>query len=144
MGYHSFTGNDYVSLFFRRGKEKCWQILGKSRLQSTLSLLEENWTTSDDLLSTLEEYVCQLYGFRCKNIDTVLYKLFTKKYTQENNIIDMTALPSCRYVLKLDTMRANTVPAILNRSTSPIIELSQLSQCDRSSIYSQTTSRISS
>ena len=109
---------------------ECWKILEKGRrFQSALSLLGANWTISNDLLSTLEEYGCQLYGFRFKNIETVRYKLFAKKYTKENKIIDMAALPPCRSVLKLHPMRANTVAAIWKRSTSPIIELPQLSQC---------------
>ena len=40
----------------------------------------------------------------------------------------MVALP-CRSVLKLHSMRGNTVAAIWKRSTSPMIELPQLSEC---------------
>ena len=67
VGFHSSTGNDYVSSFFTRGKEKSWQISEKRRsFQNALSLLGEEWTISHELLSTLEEYVCQLYRFRDK------------------------------------------------------------------------------
>ena len=29
LGLHAFTGNDYVSAFFKRGKKTCWSILQK-------------------------------------------------------------------------------------------------------------------
>ena len=32
IGFHAFTGNDYVSSFFGKGKLKCWDML-KSGLQ---------------------------------------------------------------------------------------------------------------
>ena len=30
IGFHSFTGNDYVSSFFRKSKSHCWQVLEKN------------------------------------------------------------------------------------------------------------------
>ena len=30
LGLHDFTGNDYVSSFFRKGKEKCWKVMRRS------------------------------------------------------------------------------------------------------------------
>ena len=30
LGLHAFTGNDYVSSFFRKGKGKCWKLMRKS------------------------------------------------------------------------------------------------------------------
>ena len=30
IGFHSFTGNDYVSAFFRKGKSVCWKTMIKS------------------------------------------------------------------------------------------------------------------
>ena len=29
IGFHAFTGNDYISSFFRKGKEKYWKLLEK-------------------------------------------------------------------------------------------------------------------
>ena len=31
MGFHSFTGNDYCSAFFGKGKQTCWKIMIKNR-----------------------------------------------------------------------------------------------------------------
>ena len=30
LGLHAFTGNDYVSSFFRKGRENCWKVMRKS------------------------------------------------------------------------------------------------------------------
>ena len=30
LGLHAFTGNDYVSSLFRKGKEKCWKVMRKN------------------------------------------------------------------------------------------------------------------
>ena len=31
MGFHAFAGNDYISSFFRKGKEKCWKLVEKTK-----------------------------------------------------------------------------------------------------------------
>ena len=124
IGFHAFTGNDYVSSFFRKGKDSCMRVLEKSsRFQRTFSRLGDEWELSDQLVSELEEYVCYLYGSRSKDINLVQYNIYTKKYTNENKIIDMCSLPPCRSVLKLHSMRANYVAAVWKRSTSPNIEM---------------------
>ena len=38
LGFHAFTGNDYVSSFFRKGKGICWKVLQKfSKFENTFS-----------------------------------------------------------------------------------------------------------
>ena len=32
LGLLAFTSNDYVSLFFRKGKEKCWKVMRKPKV----------------------------------------------------------------------------------------------------------------
>ena len=129
VGFHAFTGNDYVSSFIRKGKEKCWKLLEKSRkFQLAFTDLGENWTVADELYMMLKEYVCQLYGYRSKSTDSVRYKIYNKKYTKENKIIDMAALPPCSSVLRLHILRANIVAAIWKRSTTAYVELPDISQ----------------
>ena len=31
IGFHAFTGNDYVSSFFRKGKKTCWKVAKRNR-----------------------------------------------------------------------------------------------------------------
>ena len=96
IGFHSFTGNDFVSSFFRRGKEKSWKFVEKARkFQLAFKLLGENWTLPDDVYAMLEEFVCQLYGHRSKSTDGIRYKIYKEKYTRENKITDMATLPPC-------------------------------------------------
>ena len=63
LGFHETTGNDYVSSFFRRGKEKSWKILEKfSRFMTMFASLGDTCDLSEEHLELLEEFVCHLYG----------------------------------------------------------------------------------
>ena len=65
IGFHAFTGNDHISSFFRKGKEKCWKLLEKTnKFQNPFSVLAENWEVSNNLFIMLEGFVCQLYGYQ--------------------------------------------------------------------------------
>ena len=45
IGFHALTGNDYVSSFFRRGKEMCWTLLEKHKKFVTMfSELGNSWS----------------------------------------------------------------------------------------------------
>ena len=86
--------------FFRKGKEKCWKFVEKQRFQNVFLILVENWEVDNDrLFIMLEEFVCQLYGYRNKSTDRVRFQIYGKKHTKENKVIDMTALPPCSSVL---------------------------------------------
>ena len=113
IGFHAFTGNDYISSFFRKGKAACFKILkGNSKFQKMFAELGENWNISDDLYKKLEEYVCQLYGVRKANVNNVRYTKFKSKLQNENKIVDLSTLPPCRSVLSLHCKRANYVARI--------------------------------
>ena len=48
--FHAFTGNDYISSFYRKGKTACFKILqGSSKFQSTFATLGNDWNLSDEL-----------------------------------------------------------------------------------------------
>ena len=118
IGFHAYTGNDYVSSFFRKGKGTCFQVLDRSnKFKRSFAKLGDDWQLSDQLFTELEEFTCYLYGARSKDINKLRYKIFDKKYTKENKIIDMCTLPPCRSVLKLHAERANFVAALWKRST---------------------------
>ena len=96
LGLHAFTGNDFVSSFFRKGKLKCWKTLQKfSKFEDCFSQLGAEWDLSDSLFNELEKYVCNLYGYGEKNINKVRWLLFQKKHAKENKVIDLSALPPC-------------------------------------------------
>ena len=106
---HAFTGNDFVSSFFRKGKLNCWKILQKcSKFEDCFSQLGAE---GDSLLDELEEYVCSyLYGYNKKHIKKVQWLLFQKKHVKENKVIvDLSALPPCCNVLRIYSERANFI-----------------------------------
>ena len=70
IGLHSFTGNDYVSSFFKRGKDHCWKLLQKyHRFEDCFTKLGASETLSDDLFEQLEELVCFLYGLSMSSVN---------------------------------------------------------------------------
>ena len=72
-GFHSFTGNDYMSSFFRKGKQACWKVfVSDSKFQTFLSALGACWELSKEIADRMEEFVCSLYGFREKDINSSL------------------------------------------------------------------------
>ena len=128
IGLHAYTGNDYVSAFFRKGKQACFKILRKNEnLRKSFSDLEQKWDLSDELFDSLEEFTCLLYGYKKKDINKVRKMMFDKKYTKEGKIIDLASLPPCRSVLYLHSLKANYVAkmwksSLSNRFDEPTIQ----------------------
>ena len=90
-GMHSFSGNDYVSSFFRKGKVLFWKkIKSCPEYLNTFSELG-NFNHTD-----LESFVCALYGYpRCKSVDKVRSLIFINKFKSENQALDICNLPPC-------------------------------------------------
>ena len=113
IGFDAFTGNDYVSSFFQKGKMMCWKTMKKNQnFVDALNRLGENWSidTSDTVIAILEKYTCVMYCYpREKLVNTVRIKLFEKKYTKEGKFIDISVLPPCNSVLIFYIKRANYV-----------------------------------
>ena len=63
--------------FFGKGKVKPMQIATiKERIANAFSKLGEG-EMSHEVFSTIEEYVCSVYGFKCdNNINEVIRKMF--------------------------------------------------------------------
>ena len=65
IGFHAFTGNDYISSFFKRGKDQCWKLMEKfQKFETCFKQLGLAIDLNMDVFSQLEEYVCYLYGIR--------------------------------------------------------------------------------
>ena len=59
IGFHSFTGNDFFSSFFRKGKETCFKtMLRSAKFQALFARLGVAWELTDDLMSDLEQFLC--------------------------------------------------------------------------------------
>ena len=120
IGFHSFTGNDYVSSFFKKGKQLCWKALKKNQnFVEVFSLLGKNWSgdVDDGIMPVLEQYVCTIYGYpREKSVNVVRSKLFEKKYAKRIKVIDMALLPPCNSSLLWHIKHSNYVAKIWRSS----------------------------
>ena len=97
-------------------------------LQNAFSILGGNWEVSNDIFIMLEEFICQLYDYRNKSSDRVHFQIYDKKYTKENKVIDMAALPSCSPNLRLHILRSNMVASLWKRSTTASFIMPDISQ----------------
>ena len=119
LGFHAFTGNDYVSSFFKKGKISCWRILEKHpQFLKTFAELGESHRLSESIMfDSLEEFVCLMYGSTChKKVNSLRLQMFQTKYEKNNTIIDLSLLPPCRNVLELHILRATYVANIWRHS----------------------------
>ena len=64
IGFHAFSGNDYVSAFFQKGKQICWDKMVDKEEDSTkiFTKLGDTWNLSEMQKSHFEMYVCHLYS----------------------------------------------------------------------------------
>ena len=61
--YHQFSGCDYTASFNRKGKVCPFKILEKDGLaEDAFASLNSDETITQDIISTLEEFVCKIYG----------------------------------------------------------------------------------
>ena len=106
---HAFSGNDYVSSFYRKGKKNVWKLVLKNeKFLDTFSQLGLFSSVTDEMVESLEQFVCSLYGYKNDtSINEVRLKMF-----QTKGIIDLVLLPPCKGNLQLHISRANYVANI--------------------------------
>ena len=64
-GIHVFSGNNYISSFFRKGKKKFWKTLLKyPEYLDIFGNLGTNEMLQEDTVKELESFVCKLYGYK--------------------------------------------------------------------------------
>lgn len=124
IGLHAFSGNDYNSSFFRKGKEKHWNLMRKnSKFMTAFQTLGSSLQLSDTILEDLEEFVCHLYGWKVKNLNEARWKAFRSKVNKEHKVTDIALLPPCRQVFHYHTERSNYISYVWKNSRNPIIDL---------------------
>ena len=120
LGLHAFTGNNYLSSFFRKGKERCWKLMQKyEEFEVCFTKLGSEPNLSEDPFESLEEYTSLLHGIRSKLINEARSKIFEKKHKKRNKIIDLSLLPPCKSVLRLYSKRANAVAYLWRNASNP-------------------------
>ena len=113
IGFHAVTGNDYVSAFFGKGKSKCWKMMKtREEFASGFKMIGSNWELTEELMDTMEKFVCELYGSKKSRVNEARYELFHRKYAKQNKVVDMSLLPPCKSTLEKHLQRANYVARI--------------------------------
>ena len=103
VGFHVFTGNDYVSSFFGKGKQKCWKVLkNDSRYINAFKSLGLTSDLNAETFKMLESYVRRLYGRKGgERVNSACYKIFKEIYEKKNIILDLSLLLPCQEALRL-------------------------------------------
>ena len=62
LGFHAFTGNDYVSSFFGKEKKTCWSMfLQRLKFAECFQKLGAEIVIKEEIFDALEELECLLY-----------------------------------------------------------------------------------
>ena len=127
IGFHAFTGNGYVSSIFRKSKKTCWKVLKKNnRFVRAFSSLGSTWDLDEQLIALLEEYMCNLFGRKKKDIDLVRYETFRNTYEKKGKIQDLVLLPPCKQSFLLQCKRCNYIAKVWKSSFDANVELEDI------------------
>lgn len=125
IGFHAFSGNDYVSAFFRKGKKICWdKMVHKDKdFTKIFAQLGDTWNLSETQKSHIEKYVCHLYSTKKCNVNDARFKIFEKKHLKSKQLTDLSLLPPCQRTLYLHMERANYVAKIWKSADTAMLDL---------------------
>lgn len=112
--FHSFTGSDATSSFFRYSKSIWWRSWDsfpkKNELNSIMKKL--SWTPSEEVLTEslklLEDFVSYVFGKKVEDLDEFRYNMFLTSYNKE-----LRELPPSKAALELHVRRAAYLSAWL-------------------------------
>ena len=105
-GLHAFTGCDSVSSLAGKGKVKAFNIVTKKdKYVQLFKLLGSECNVDDMIVELLEEFLCELYGYKdLKNINVLRYMIYCSKRGKR----ECEQLPPCRSSLVKHISRANS------------------------------------
>ena len=113
-GFHSLTGCDFTSSFYRKGKKKPFEILQSDDDNQYLGAIQ-SLNSPDADYQSITAYVCRIYGAkRCQDIDEARYDSFMKmtggnKVLTKVKKVNCSSLPPCKKSLHKHIQRANFV-----------------------------------
>lgn len=122
--FHTFTGCDFNPAFFRKGKKRSLSLLNHSLkfIDAFSRLARFTDCDSATIFSTLEEFVCCMYGIKniC-DVNEARVEIFTKTY-RCNDVekmfrfnttnFDGSRLPPCKSELKQHILRTAYIASI--------------------------------
>ena len=116
LGFHSLTGCDTTSCFAGKGKIRPLNLMKKHEdIMASVSTLGDKKTVDADVVKTLEQFVCRIYGSKKEfDINRLRASIVKKKFSPGDNRpianckgIDLSQLPPCRTSLIKHIQRAN-------------------------------------
>ena len=103
LGLHGFTGCDTVSAFSGKGKVKPLHLMLKHSYYIDLfATIGKEPDLSEDLFEIVQQFVCEIYGYKEKNTNIVRYKLYAAKQGH----LDPKSIPPCSDSLRMHAARA--------------------------------------
>ncbi|XP_057662724.1 uncharacterized protein LOC130897822 isoform X2 [Diorhabda carinulata] len=120
---HALTGCDYNPALYRRGKKRPLQILmGSVNIQEVFANLGSEAYNIEALSSTVESFICHLYGFKkLADVNIARIEIFNKTYKVNDtsqpfslNVrnYDACNLPPCRSELQQHLLRTKYIACL--------------------------------
>ena len=79
IGLHALTGCDTVSAFAGKGISKVFEMLMKNdKYVRAFMNIGISWNVSSELFSVIEEFFCDVYGKKTKNVNLLRYEMYRK------------------------------------------------------------------
>ncbi|KAK5647771.1 hypothetical protein RI129_002663 [Pyrocoelia pectoralis] len=89
-GFHCFTGSDTTGTFSGKGKASCWKLFcnASEDIISAFSNLGNGLLPSEEVLTGLEKFVCQLYisGTKLEKVQHARWLLFKMKQAEAESL----------------------------------------------------------
>ena len=76
----------------------------KVKFQETLTSLGSTWEVTPEMFTTIQGFICAIYGSIKKTINEVRFKLFDQKCQNQNKIVDMSSKQDCFSMLSVLTL----------------------------------------
>ncbi|XP_068240150.1 uncharacterized protein [Palaemon carinicauda] len=127
-GYHAFTGCDFTSAFYRKGKVKPLEILEKDPTGSFLQLFSNMGEVDGEVdIDVASEFVCKMYGQnKERDVDEARYRKIMQMsgtVDKENPLlhikkVDCALLPPTRRTLEKKLLRAHYVTVLWSHANT--------------------------
>ena len=83
LGFHAFTGSDYVSSVFTKGKEASWKkIIKNEKFIKVFQDFGFSWEIPQEIFQVIKEFSCSKYVFSCSSFNKVRGEIFSKRLSQ--------------------------------------------------------------
>jgi hypothetical protein len=139
---HAFTGCDYTTAFFNKGKGRPFNIFSKNlKIQQAFrSLTNPNDIFDEKKIEVVHEFTCLMYGIKnCQSVNVARFLMFSKMYaTTRNNEkfmknikdFDSTHIPPCWKSFKQKLLRTIFVNSMWQNATEPDCIKFSAENCD--------------